>query len=50
MGILRRGLLDQAIVCNEEHRKQPLEEFIEEYYYVPRPHNGLEGETPSPID
>jgi len=50
VGILRRELLDHVIVLNEEHLKRLLEEFIEEYYHIARPHHGLEGETPFPTD
>jgi len=45
-GTLRRELLDHVIVFNEEHLKRLLKEFIEEYYHLARPHQGLNGETP----
>ena len=45
-GTLRRELLDHVIVLNEEHLKRLLKEFIEEYYHLARPHQGLNGETP----
>jgi hypothetical protein len=35
-----------VIVFNEEHLKRLLKEFIEEYYHLARPHQGLNGETP----
>jgi hypothetical protein len=35
-----------VIVFNEEHLKRLLKEFIEEYYHLARPHQGLKGETP----
>jgi transposase InsO family protein len=45
-GTLWRELLDHVIVLNEEHLKRLLEEFIEEYYHLARPHQGLNGEAP----
>jgi putative transposase len=45
-GTLRRELLDHVIVLNEKHLKRLLEEFIEEYHYLARPHQGLNGDTP----
>ena len=45
-GTLRRELLDHVIVLNEEHLKRLLKEFIEEYYHLARPHQGLNGDTP----
>ena len=47
-GTLRRELLDHVIVLNEEHLKRLLKEFIEEYYHVARPHQGLNNDTPVP--
>jgi putative transposase len=47
-GTLRRELLDHVIVLNEEHLKRLLKEFIEEYYHLARPHQGLNGDTPVP--
>jgi transposase InsO family protein len=47
-GTLRRELLDHVIVLNEEHLKRLLKEFIEEYYHLARPHQGLHGDTPVP--
>jgi putative transposase len=45
-GTLRRELLDHVIILSEEHLKGLLKEFIEEYYHVARPHQGLDGNTP----
>ena len=45
-GTLRRELLDHIIVLNEGHLKRLLKEFIEEYYHLARPHQGLNGDTP----
>ncbi len=36
------------IILNEEHLKGLLKQFIEEYYHVARPHQGLDGDTPLP--
>ena len=36
------------MVLNEEHLKRLLKEFIEEYYHVARPHQGLNNDTPVP--
>ena len=47
-GTLRRELLDHVIILNEEHLKRLLKEFVEEYYHLARPHQGLNGETPVP--
>ena len=49
-GTLRRELLDHVIVLNEEHLKRLLKEFIEDYYHLARPHQGLNGDTPVPSD
>jgi hypothetical protein len=35
-----------VIVLNEEHLKRLLKDFIEEYYHLARPHQGLNGDTP----
>jgi len=48
IGTLRYELLDHAIVLSQEHIERLLQEFIEEYYHVSRPHQGLGGETPIP--
>ena len=47
-GTLRRELLDHVIVLHEEHLKRLLKEFIEEYYHLARPHQGLNSDTPFP--
>jgi transposase InsO family protein len=47
-GTLRRELLNQVIILNEEHLKGVLKEFIEEYYHIARPHQGLDGNPPFP--
>jgi putative transposase len=48
IGTLRRELLDHVIVLSEGHLRRLLKEFVEEYYHVARPHQGLEGDTPFP--
>lgn len=40
-GTLRRELLDHVMILGEEHLKRLLKEYIEEYYYIARPHQGL---------
>src|SRR5438093_709080 len=45
-GTLRRELLDHVVILSEGHLKRLLKEFIEEYYHVARPHQGLDGDTP----
>jgi putative transposase len=50
VGILRRELLDHVLVFNEKHLTRLLREFIDEYYHIARPHNGLDGETPFVIE
>jgi len=47
-GTLRRELLDHVIILNEEHLKRLLKEYIEEYYHIVRPHQGLGGHPPFP--
>jgi hypothetical protein len=37
--------LDHVIVLNEEHLQRLLKEFIEGYYHLARPHQGLNGDT-----
>jgi putative transposase len=49
IGTLRRELLNHVIVLNQHHLDRLLREFIEEYYHVARPHQGLGGETPVPM-
>ena len=46
VGTLRRELLDHIIVLSETDLRRLLREFIEEYYHVARPHQGLDGDTP----
>jgi transposase InsO family protein len=48
IGTLRRELLDHVIVLGQNHLERLLREFIEEYYHVARPHQGLDGDTPIP--
>ena len=47
---LRRELLNHVIVLSEAHLERLLREFIEEYYHVARPHQGLDGKTPVPTE
>jgi hypothetical protein len=49
IGTLRRELLDHVIVLNQAHLERLLREFIESYYHIARPHQGLAGETPMPL-
>ena len=46
IGTLRRDLLDHVIVINERHLYSLLKEYINNYYHIARPHQGLDGETP----
>jgi len=48
IGTLRRELLDHVIVLSQSHLHRILREYIEEYYHVARPHQGLDGDTPMP--
>jgi len=48
IGTLRRELLDHVIVLNQAHLDRLLREYIEAYYHVARPHQGLHGDTPVP--
>ncbi len=50
IGTLRRELLNHVIVLSETHLERLLREFIEEYEYVARPHQGLGGDTPIPTE
>jgi len=50
IGTLRRELLDHVIVFNQAHLDRLLRQYIDEYYHVSRPHQGLGGETPVPHD
>jgi len=47
-GTLRRELLDHVIVLGQGHLERLLREFIEDYYHVARPPQGLDGDTPIP--
>jgi putative transposase len=46
IGTLRREMLDHVIVLSQSHLERLLREFIEEFYHVARPHQGLDGDTP----
>ena len=48
IGTLRREMLDHVIILSQRHLERLLREFIEEYYHVARPHQGLHGKTPIP--
>jgi hypothetical protein len=48
IGTLRRELLGHVIVLSQGHLERLLQEFIEEYYHVARPHQDLAGDTPMP--
>ena len=48
IGTLRRELLDHVIVFSENHLRRLLKEYIEDYYHLTRPHQGLDGDTPIP--
>ena len=48
IGTLRREMLDHVTVLGQGHLERLLREFIEEYYHVARPHQGLDGGTPIP--
>ena len=48
IGTLRRELLDHVIVLNQVHLDRLLRQYIDEYYHVARPHQGLDGDTPVP--
>ena len=48
IGTLRREQLDHVIVLNQGHLDRLLREYIEEYYHVARPHQGLDRDTPVP--
>ena len=36
------------MILSGEHLKGLLKEFIEEYYHIARPHQGLDGDPPFP--
>jgi putative transposase len=46
IGTLRREMLNHVIVRGQGHLERLVREFIEEYYHVARPHQGLDGDTP----
>jgi transposase InsO family protein len=48
IGTLRRELLDHIIVMGQSHVERLLDEYIDDYYRVSRPHQGLDGDTPIP--
>ena len=48
IGTPRRELLDHVIPLSQGHLERLLREFIEDYYHIERPHQGLGGETPVP--
>ena len=48
IGTLRRELLDHVIVLSQSHLERMLGQYIDEYYHVARPHQGLSGDTPVP--
>lgn len=48
IGTLRREMLNHVIIFGEGHLQRLLREFIEEYYHVSRPHQGLDGKPPIP--
>jgi len=48
IGTLRRELLDHVIVFSEYQLKRLLKEYIQGYYHLARPHQGLDGDTPLP--
>ena len=48
VGTLRRELLDNVIVLGPSHLERLLREFIQQYYHLARPHQGLDGDTPIP--
>ena len=47
VGTLRRELLDHIVVLSERYLTRLLKEFVNDYYHVARPHQGLDGDTPS---
>ena len=48
IGTLRRELLDHVIVLSQSRLDRLLREYIDEYYHVARPHQGLDRDTPVP--
>jgi hypothetical protein len=47
IGTLRCEMLDHVIVLSQGYLERLLREFIDEYYHVARPHQGLDGNTPA---
>ena len=43
-----RETVGHVIVLGRGHLERLLREFIEDYYHVARPHQGLDGDTPIP--
>ena len=50
IGTLRRELLNHVIVLGQWHLERLLREYLEDYYHTARPHQGLGGETPIPLE
>jgi len=44
----REECLDHILILNETHLRRVLGEFINDYYNVARPHQGIEQQTPIP--
>ena len=44
----REACLDHILILNETHLRRVLGEFINDYYNVARPHQGIEQQTPIP--
>jgi transposase InsO family protein len=50
IGTLRRELLNHLIVLGQWHLERVLREYLEDYYHIARPHQGLGGETPMRVE
>jgi len=50
IGTLRRDLLQHVTVLSQGHLERLLREYLEDYYHTARPHQGLDGETPIPLE
>ncbi len=50
IGTLRRELLNHVIVLNQWHLERLLREYLADYYHTARPHQGLGGQTPIPLE
>ena len=46
IGTLWRELLNHVIVLSQPHLNRLLREYIDAYYHMARPHQGLDGDTP----